>query len=248
MLSILLLNLAGVAVTIAKETKFYCHFYQELQSVCLQKVGDELKSISKHTVHAFKSNPAEPLYTSITWPTRLSFNGRAGILGIPDDVLLPWPADHYATFRKTVVFEGPTYYDMSFKEEEDNKRFTKLMPISAHTIDRDGRSNNILGEFISDLPQPLVATVTRAENGEISTNISYTLRKGGKVNLEKVKSTDDVRVMVLKRGPIKAKAFFFRLPTKTVQYGLMVYTENKCIILYKADQIRLRGHHKLSPG
>ncbi|KAF4693602.1 hypothetical protein FOZ60_010526 [Perkinsus olseni] len=248
-----------VGVALSSPSKFYCHFYEYLQAVCLQtKTRKGLLAISLHEVHARSNRPHEPLYESATWRIPAQYRIRKGVWSLPTEVSLPWPIDlSNVSYTKVDATGGEAgYYDVNFTMNSAPRRFTKLTPLWANELSRDGQGQRQRFVFTADHPFAVECIVT------FTGRKSYLFPTLGKHMAAVVGASDgelhfkDISDPYVERRTLEAryrgyfyiaKAFVFLLPTRVRQYGTMFRYRGETHMLFRKDEVELRGHHMLPP-
>ncbi|KAF4721410.1 hypothetical protein FOZ62_031680 [Perkinsus olseni] len=134
------------------------------------------------------------------------------------------------------------------------RRFTKLTPVWANELSQDGQGERQRFVFTADRPFPVKCVITSREWK------SYKLTGRGKAMSAAVGTIDgefhfkDISDPYVERRTLEAryrgyfyiaKAFVFLLPTRVRQYGTMFRYSGETHILFRRDEVELRGHHML---
>ncbi|KAF4751274.1 hypothetical protein FOZ62_023265 [Perkinsus olseni] len=234
--------------------KFYCHFYEYLQAVCLQtKTRKGLLAISLHEVYARSDRPHEPVYESATWRISARHRIREGVWSLPTDISLPWPIDRSnVRYTKVDSIDGEAgYYDVNFTMNSAPRRFAKLIPVWPNELSQDGQGQPQRFVFTAGPPFPVECVVT-AMGGRSSTR-KYMSAVVGTSDGEL--SFIDVGDPCAERKTLEAldrihgyfytaKAFIFLLPTPLRQYGpyrAMSYRESLCLVTKKLQEKGLKN-------
>ncbi|KAF4723819.1 hypothetical protein FOZ63_003943 [Perkinsus olseni] len=253
----------GLITIVASERpfKFYCRYHEELQSVCLRtKQGSGLSGFTSNEVFVPETNSSVPKYKTLNWKAhpRESFVELhlCDDLTVPSGRCFPWAFRNPLWYCK---YDGrsdrPGFFDITFTRREPAKRFTKLMPISMYDIPLRGDPPQ--AEFVVHHPTKWTAILQRGEYSktkkrykrilEIKANVS-----GAATSYRDVWPLADGVVRGLRARIdgkfLEAEAFFFKLPTTTKQYGLMLTRAFSSYMLYRTDEVGLRRHDRLPPG
>ncbi|KAF4648790.1 hypothetical protein FOL47_002804, partial [Perkinsus chesapeaki] len=169
-MSLLLVTCLLVSYKVVSEYpyKYYCHFDEYLQSVCLKKLQRQvINTISRHTVFAYEDNPRVPLYESRSYAA--SSSSPAG-LGIPsfskgkwsylNTDCFPWPVELPVRYSKVDGKHGkPGYYDINFTMDANMpRRFNHLIPVKVSAIPLS--DTHSVAVFKTNLPTRWTATLS----------------------------------------------------------------------------------------
>ncbi|KAF4756969.1 hypothetical protein FOZ63_010709, partial [Perkinsus olseni] len=233
----------GLITIVASEFpfKFYCRFHEELQSVCLRtKQYSGLSGFISNEVFVPGSNSNVSQYWTLNWKAhpRESFVQlhHCDDLTVPSERCFPWAFRNPLPYCK---YDGrgdrPGFFDITFTRREPDKRFTKLMPISMYDVPLRGDPPQ--AEFVVHHPTK-VFKVRANIPGTVNSYWDVGPLLGGVVR----GSRGRIDGMF-----VEAEAFFFKLPTTTEQYGLMLTKGINSYMLYRTDEVGLRRHDRLPP-
>lgn len=239
--------IAAFFSSLSSKSKYYCHFYEYLQAVCLRiKNNKGLVTISTHTAHERTNHFTEPVHTSRTWRIRSEHSRQKGVWSLPRSIALPWDADdaiHYAKVSES----DEEYYDVNFTMNARPRKFIRLTPVYMNELFRDYADQDSF-EFTADGPFVIRSTVSRqARSGRDmdATLMSATVRDRRKTVHFKDSHRHAGKIRALE-APYQnvcfiAEAFLFAFPAQMRQYGILIRFNKRVFILYRRDQAGLRG-------
>ncbi|KAF4757589.1 hypothetical protein FOZ63_030726, partial [Perkinsus olseni] len=146
----------------------------------------------------------------------------------------------------------PGYFDVNFTRDSKPRRFTRLMPVSMYDIPLRGDPPQ--AEFVMHHPTACRATLRRGEYSWLRLRYDRIFemrayRSGSQYNFTEAGVLNGGIVRRFKGmvngSMIEPEAFFFKLPTNSTQYGLMVTSGVKSYMLYRTDEVKLRDHDML---
>ncbi|KAF4682632.1 hypothetical protein FOZ63_028612 [Perkinsus olseni] len=253
----------GLITIVASERpfKFYCRFHEELQSVCLRtKQYSGLSGFTSNKVFVPETNSSAPKYWTLNWKAHQTQSfvelHTCEDLTVPSPSCFPWIVVNPIRYCKhDGRGDRPGFFDITFTSRGPAKRFTRLMPVSMYDIPLRGDPPQ--AEFVVHHPTKWTAILKQGIYSETKKRYKRILEikaniSGAATSYRDVGPLLDGVVRGLRARIdgkfLEAEAFFFKLPTTTRQYGLMLTRAFSSYMLYRTDEVGVRRHDRLPPG